>query len=294
MQINGTLLDHQGCLHTIADSVSFPKLIKHAVLAGLGPGFAYPSMIASWIGLGLFSGVRFKLKTNYIQRVHPIYDPDEISMMSKLVGRSIADIYSKSHYGATFTICYEHCCKWAGVPAIGPRPDFLSIDFGAMQAFSVEAKGFSKTSVSAAEFTKHKTQSTTAHPIFGAAFGVASITYDIYSNLKVKIEDPPTAEAVFDEEMMRYLASAYLRDIRRRLQQYFTPGNPRNDLPLSPDSHSYFEIGSLVYPFSPTRVFLIVPESAHINENESPAGLNSESLFVDRDGIGVWLWNATQ
>jgi len=289
MQINGTLLDHQGVLHTLAGNVSFPKLIKHAVLAGLGPGFAYPSMITSWIGLALFSGVRFRLKVDHIERIHPIYDPDEISMMSKLVGRSIADIYSKSHYGATFTICYEHCCKWIGISPTGPRPDFLSIDLGAMQAFSVEAKGFSKPSVSAAEFAAHKAQSTTAAAIFGASYGVASVTYDIYKKLKVRIEDPWVPEPRFNPDLIRQLVEKYYQIIQERLSSQLVLEKLPQELPFSSDSYRYFEIGSLINPLAPVAIFMFVPRSIPYERIDEHTRIESDNLYVDRDGIGVWV-----
>ncbi|WP_196766289.1 hypothetical protein, partial [Xanthomonas graminis] len=288
MQINGTLLDHNGAMHAIADNVGFPKLIKHAVLAGLGPGFAFPTMIASWIGLALFSGVRFRLKADYIERLHPIYDPDEISMMSRLVGRSIADIYAKSHYGGTFTICYEHCCKWVGLSPLGKRPDFLSIDWGAMQVFSVEAKGFSKSSVSAAEFSAHKLQSTSSHPFFGATYGVASVTYDIYSSLKVRIEDPHTDQPQADPNVIRKIVDSYYKEIKFRLHRFLVPGAMLKEMPFSSDSHLFFDIGSLINPLHPVPIFMFIPKSTPPQGAERPVVIESETLYVDRDGIGVW------
>ena len=288
MKICGKLLDHNGAMHTIADNVGFPKLIKHAVLAGLGPGFASPTMVASWIGLALFSGVRFRLRADHIERVHQIYDPDEISMMSRLVGRSVADIYAKSHYGGTFTICYEHCCKWAGLSPFGKRPDFLSVDWGAMQVFSVEAKGFSKSSVSAAEFAAHKLQSTSSDPFFGAAYGVASITYDIYSSLKVRIEDPRTDQPQADPDLIRQLIESYYREIALRLQSFIVSGDLLQESPASSDSHLFFDIGALINPLHPAPIFLFIPKSTPSQGVEQPAVIDSETLYVDRDGIGVW------
>lgn len=284
MDVKIDLVDCGGVSHSFVGNVSFHKFMKHACLAGLGRNFAIVPAMFNWIGVGFFYGSKFSFRSNHVQRIWPIYDPDDIGAMSRIVGRAIADIYAKSHFGATHTICYEHSMMVAGASVQGPRPDFICIDKNKLAMFSLEAKGYSQKTLSNAQFARHKVQAGSG-PL-PAAFGVASVTYNIYSEISARIEDPPSNEGEYDDELADLLIASYLDAVRKRLGEFCETTSPPSGMQ---DSHVAYDAAPFILPPSQRgrRLVVVVPApDVPVPREFEP--IDADSMYVDKDGIGIW------
>lgn len=272
---------------TISGPLSFLAFTKHATFAGLGPDFGpYPLLrrivqtldfLQYWDGPnGCFTLPR-ALKD----------DPTELNHISNRIGRALADHCAKSISGARFTHCYESAMRAAGHPIRGQRPDFYCDTL--TKQFAIEAKGYSRQSVSDEAMKEHKRQAKTG-PL-SVHFSRASVSYNLYRAPKIKYYDPPS-EAEYNDDLNRQLRADYYRSIFETLEvlpksETFTIGN----IELAAFSiHPFFRNGTiLIHP-------AVFSEAFHDSDDwlmKIPAkGLETETAFVDSDGIGIgWSWD---
>jgi hypothetical protein len=283
MDINVKLLDSNGSQHDFVAKVSELKFLKHASFAGLGSNFAWIPAIFHTVGLGFHFGSKFSLQSNYIKRTWPIRDPDDLREMSRLTGRAIGDIFAKSHFGARYTLCYEHALHTKAIVPEGKSPDFYCIDRSGTKAFTVEAKGFSQRTIGSKQFAKHKAQSAASQlPIH---YSVASVTHNIYNRIMARVEDPEYDSIPLDPSFSHSLIDSYFCTVHERLSQFC-------------EVTSEFQIGGtwyLAYNASPylaptprggLKVEYLVPRE----RATSPAldhQIDEEKSYFDLDGIGV-------
>lgn len=132
-------------------------------------------------------------------------DPTERNYVSNRIGKALADFCAKKFSGAIYTHCYEDAMVSKGHTITGERPDLYCVT--PSQQFAIEAKGFSRKSISENEMQKHKSQSSKGPlPVH---FTMASVAYDLYSSPKVKYYDPPNDGVEYDSEMNLKLRTDY-------------------------------------------------------------------------------------
>lgn len=285
MDIDVNLVDSKGKKHSFAEKVSKLKFLKHASFAGLGPNFAWIPTIFHSVGLAFHFGSKFSLQSDHIERTWPIKDPDDLREMSRLTGRAIGDIFAKSHFGAQYTLCYEHALFTNGIVAAGKSPDFYCIDLSGAKAFTVEAKGFSQRTLGPKQFAGHKAQSAASQlPIH---YSVASVTHNIYNKVIARVEDPEYENLPLNPSFSRALIDSYFNTVHGRLSQFcnvreeFRIGNANY---LAYDASPYL-VGA---PRSPFMIEYLVPREASADPVRD-LQIDEETSYFDVDGIGVRL-----
>lgn len=288
MDIEVELIDCAGSKECFVKSISKLKFLKHASFAGLGPDFAWIPTILHSAGFALHFGSKFTLRPDHIERTWPIHDPDDLRDMSRLTGRVIADIFAKSRFGARYTLCYEHALATNGISAAGEAPDFYCIDHSGLKAFTVEAKGFSQRTIGPKQYARYKAQSKSSQlPIH---YSVASVTYNIYSKIKARIEDPEYEARPLDPLFSRNLISDYFSTVNGRLSEFCEVrevSGIRDVSYLAYDATPYLRRAAR----GGLRIEFLIP-------SEAPPALQfltleleneNETAYFDTDGIGLRL-----
>jgi hypothetical protein len=188
------------------------------------------------------------------------------------------------------------------IPITGSRPDLLV--FKNNETFSIEAKGYSRNSVSHMNMTKHKSQSQAGAIEIPVNFTVASVSYNLYDKVKCKYHDPYNPDIPFDEELLSETTKKYYSGIKDFLE--FS-----NYKEVKHKNESFYEIDILSsYFFNKyddkffryffhdllhhNQLKLILPKNI---EAYSKEGLNSrtepflydsnEEIYIDNDRIGL-------
>ncbi len=141
-------------------------------------------------------------------------DPTDKGQFSNLAGKGIADFLSKQIDQSLFTVNYEAAMRLRNMPLNVGRPDLLSFKQNSM--FAIEAKGFSSGH---GNMTTHKNQSLTGG--IPVNFTVASVSYDLYNNVKCKYHDPFNDNVPYDNEMLSNLTRNYYTGLLEFLNQKF-------------------------------------------------------------------------
>jgi hypothetical protein len=269
------------------DGISFLAFTKHATFAGLGPDFGpYPllrRLVQTMDFLQYWDGPNGRFHLPRVLR----NDPTELNYISNRIGRALADYCAKRITGARFTHCYESAMRAADHPIRGRRPDFYCDTL--TKQFAVEAKGYSRRSISDLAMKEHKRQAKTG-PL-SVHFSKASVSYNLYREPKIKYYDPPS-EAEYNDDLNRQLRADYYKSIFETLEvlpksEPFTIGNVEF---AAFSIHPFFRNGTiLVHP-------AVFSEAFHDSDDwlmKIPAkGLETETAFVDSDGIGIgWSWD---
>jgi len=132
-----------------------------------------------------------------------LYDPTEKGQFSNIAGKAIADFLAKKIDNAIHTVNYEAAMKMKNMSITGSRPDLLA--FSNNSTFAIEAKGFSRNSVN--NMIDHKNQSKTGG--IPVNFTVASVSYNLYNQVKCKYHDPYNDDIPFDEELFAESTKKY-------------------------------------------------------------------------------------
>lgn len=212
---------------------------------------------------------------------YPIqHDPTERNYLSNRLGKALADYLCKDVYKAKYTHSYEGAMSAAGYQIIGERPDFYC-DTGT-QTFSVEAKGFTVTSVSDNKMNKHKTQSTSGPLLVN--FSVASVAYDLYRSPKVKFYDPPLDDAEYNEDLNLELRAMYYGAILEFIEN-------SGWFEAKPSTEGAFDRFRTVQP---GRGIDLILSKGIYQRDWQDAGwtidskkISDDSRYVDLDGVGL-------
>ena len=206
MKIEVEYFDKQGTISNITYNISKLGLIKHMAIAG--QKYA-PKIHKIGKTIGMFFQFSYYLQSNSLKHdkfsLPPDYlcDPTEKGQFSNIAGKAIADFLAKKIDNAIHTVNYEAAMKIKGMRITGSRPDLLA--FTNKSTFAIEAKGFSRSSVN--NMTVHKNQSKTGGILVN--FTVASVSYNLYNQVKCKYFDPFNDNIPFDKELFAESTKKY-------------------------------------------------------------------------------------
>ena len=231
-------------------------------------------------------------------------DPTEKGQFSNLAGKAIADFLSKRIDHSIFTVNYEAAMRLRAMPINVGRPDLLAYKQNSM--FALEAKGFSG---GYRNMAIHKTQSQTGG--IPVNFTVASISYNLYNNVRCKYHDPFNSSVQYDNELLRRLTRNYYKGLSDFLdQKYFEyrefdfQGEKFYEVELS--SRNFEKGFPDEFLFNPMWQFeildhyrprLILPKNIReyaengLTSNTKPfifeAREQDDSIYIDNDRIGL-------
>lgn len=206
MKIAVEYLDKHGNLSNKNYSISKIGLVKHMAIAGQRHA---PSSHKILKTIGMFFQFGYYLQSNSLKNdkfslpPNHLYDPTEKGQFSNIAGKAIADFLAKKIDNAIHTVNYEAAMKMKGMPITGSRPDLLA--FTNKLTFAIEAKGYSRSSVN--NMADHKIQSTTGG--IPVNFTVASVSYNLYDQVKCKYYDPYNDNIKFDDELFAKVTKKY-------------------------------------------------------------------------------------
>lgn len=280
-------------------NISLPAFAKHAAFAGLNDlnfwmnPYRNISLLFEFIPSFLWSD-------SFMKYPGLENDPTETAQMSNKIGRAFADFFSKKIYGAKFTHSYECAMFEAGYDLIDERPDFYC-DTGTQQ-FAVEAKGFSRKSISNSEMIDHIDQANTG-PL-STHFSVASVAYNLYESPKINFYDPKGETFSYNYNLNSHLRDLYYRKVLLMIEimtnnkgrnvndNYLSFELPLYNLVLRNDLYIRNSSRSL-YP----TIHIIVDKEILEGKFNDPEWLtkpvlktwkgNERRIYIDADGIGV-------
>jgi len=302
LNIEVEYLNKYGVMSNNTYSISKLGLVKHMAVAG--QRYA-PTSKKIFKTIGMFLQYSYFLQTKALNKdkfslpPYEIYDPTEKAQFSNIAGKGIADFLAKKIDNALHTVNYEGAMKIKKIPIIGSRPDLLA--FTNNETFAIEAKGFSRNSVSHTNMIKHKSQS--QYGGIPVNFTVASVSYDLYNKVKCKYHDPYNANIPFDEELLSettkkyysgiidFLEFADYKEVEHKNENFY-----EIDILSSNFMNGYYD-RTFRYFFHDllhrNHFKLILPKSI---ERYSKEGLNShtepflhdnnEEIYIDNDRIG--------
>lgn len=225
MNIQVEYVDTAGTITNQTHRLTRIAFAKHMAIAGQNYAPRPQKLIRT---LGMFLHY-----SSYLQRhalnsdrfseppVH-LSDPTEKGQFSNLAGKAIADFLSKRIDKSIYTVNYEAAMRTHQPPIPlsvkgkqVKRPDLLA--FTANSIFAIEAKGFSNGS---GNINRHKKQSQTGG--IPVNYTVASVSYDIYSQIKCKYHDPFNENVSYDNEKLSRLTKEYYSGLSDFLnEKYF-------------------------------------------------------------------------
>ena len=206
MKIAVEYLDKHGNVSNRDYSISKIGLVKHMAIAG--QRYA-PNSHKILKTIGMFFQFSYYLQSNSLRNnkfslpPNYLYDPTEKGQFSNIAGKAIADFLAKKIDNAIHTVNYEAAMKMKDMPITRSRPDLLA--FTNKSTFAIEAKGFSRSYVN--NMINHKNQSQTGG--IPVNFTVASVSYNLYNQVKCKYHDPYNGNIPFDEELFAESTKKY-------------------------------------------------------------------------------------
>lgn len=268
-----------GVVNNFVLGISLPVFLKHAALAGQGPGPTLFPTLTRGFGLLLYYQDYINVGPGLtLQGFHrpTICDPTELGDFTTIAGKTFADILAKFVLGTPFTFTYEAALVALGFPLIGPRPDFFCISPAGQ--FSLESKGRQTVTAPAALLAEAKVQSATgAIPV---PFSYAAVTFDLYGTTQCRFHDPVQRDAPDDLDLHLRLVNGYHGQIVREITGQGQPNVRR--------------IGDrdfLTYSFQlfGRRFQFLVDRGIQGRQamDQPYRRVNEEGVYVDLDGIGV-------
>jgi hypothetical protein len=230
-------------------------------------------------------------------------DPTLKGHFSNLAGRALADFLGREIETSWATLSYEGVLIHSGLSATGQRPDLLAVN--PWRVVALEAKGYTKTSISNSEMSVHKIQASQG-PLKRHAWA-ASVAYRLYDQIRVKYHDPVDDEGPPDAEAARTELRRYFTDVetagdqlggtvRTINQRAFVtiplPDIVRGRVPLDVDSLSVLDnVSLLIEKGIAARTSETLKRLEEQKNTREPAPqlhmISNESLFIDADGIGI-------
>jgi hypothetical protein len=302
MKIEVEYQDSKGNIAIQTHQLTRLALIKHMAIAGQGYKFS-PQKLMRTLGMFLhYSSYINKYEFNDNRFSEPpigLSDPTEKGQFSNLAGKAIADFLSKRIDKSIYTVNYEAAMRIKGQPVKGPRPDLIA--FSRTKTFAIEAKGYAGNS---GDMVAHKNQSGTGK--IPVDFTVASVSYNLYNEVKVKYYDPLTGDIPYDSELLKKLTQDYYKGFLGFLdERYFNfnelelQGEKFYEIQLFPpywDYHDKFMNicgHEILYYYRPA---LIVPKEIHeFAEQGLPYEIKpfvferteKNNIYIDNDRIGL-------
>ncbi len=216
--------DTTGKITNQTHSLTRLAFAKHLAIAGQGYAPRPQKLIrtlamffhySSYIQRQAFNNDRFSEPSIQLS------DPTEKGQFSNLAGKAIADFLSKRIDKSIYTVNYEAAMRIHNPPfplfvngRQVRRPDLLA--YTANSRFAIEAKGFSS---GFGNMNNHKNQSQTGG--IRVNFTVASVSYDLYNQVKCKYHDPFNDNVPYDNELLRRLTKEYYGGLSEFLNEKF-------------------------------------------------------------------------
>lgn len=276
------------------------QLLKHVAVAGSGYRPTISKLLRSLGFLFYYSDFlkQTDLKRNkFSNPPDELYDPTEKNAFSNIIGKAVGDYLAKKLCDARLTQTYESAMLEKNLPIKGKRPDLLC--FNRNQQFAVETKGFSASTISSSEMRKHKKQAKSG-PL-AVSFSIASVTYNIYNRIENNFYDPPEENDIYEVDLYNSMAIKYYGNIFNDpiITNFLDSVTSINNssfivMPFYPfffDFHPYFI--NLYRHFQENKYSLIIDNNLrnHLENNNFSDyyfdGIKNDSIYVDRDGIGV-------
>ena len=288
-------------------TITLPRFIKHFVLAGAAHT---PSAVLLARGMGTLAWYWDFIKpvalgsNSFGEPIPILRDPTLKAHFSNLTGRAFADFLSRKIAGSWVTLSYEGVLQHYGLPpVVGPRPDLLALSSSSL-VVAIEAKGYTKKSVSVNEMLAHKKQA--GQGSLPRHTYAASVAYSLYRDAKVNYLDPEDGMPVPEPEVTRQHAQYYFAQLETAIHDFDgterkIDGRQFTALPISEfvrdpsrhemDSSGIFSSVTLLIDgngVSSTATQLARPQAdiEKTLEDRLPT-IDSETIFVDGDGIGV-------
>ncbi|SFV34308.1 hypothetical protein [Thermoflavifilum thermophilum] len=217
--------DTRGTITCQRHHLTRPAFAKHLAIAGQGYSPKPKKLIrtiamffhyCNYIQPQAFNNDRFS------EPPVELSDPTEKGHFSNLAGKAIADFLSKRINKSIYTVNHEAAMRMNNSPIPlfvngrqVKRPDLLA--FTKNSIFAIEAKGFSG---SYGDMNNHKKQSQTGG--IRVNFTIASVSYDLYNQVKCKYHDPFNDNVSYDNELLRRLTKEYYSGLSEFLnEKYF-------------------------------------------------------------------------
>ena len=294
MELNVEHVNQAGKLNKKYD-LTLPAFLKHAAISGQGCNYELLPSLARGIGAMMYYGhyinsnwfLNFK---GFKKSELKFYDPTEQGDFSTIVGKAIADFLAKEILKAKFTHSYEAAMHVMKKPIAGSRPDLYCTT--SSQQFAIEAKGYSKQSVSQREMDRHISQSRSG--LLYADLCVASVTYDIYNingYIQCKFHESVGSNITFSRHENNALAKQYYLSLFNQLSGYIMPESYEFDnkqydaYDLSPYFFLRHNAGRRVRLLLDTKIRRNL-ESDRIIEIEYPR-ISEQNIYLDADGVGI-------
>jgi len=269
--------------------ISLAALIKHLGCVAQGRRSAIFKLGKALGSLLKYSDYLFPAGTCFSVPPNNMGDPTEKSHFSNDIGLAIADFLSKKINHAKFTIHYESAMAQNGISISGSRPDLIAYCPHNI-CLAIEAKGFSRPSVSLGDINKHKNQSRNIHPQLGITNSYVSIAYNLYNQPKVYYIDPEFSNTFDNHTTLKYLSMQFYQSIldetshlnkKSCISGFYKVLLPNEDI-----------------DFFSKKIFLILPEKI---KDFAQNGLNDYPIFeqknidgdnnfyIDNDYIGIQM-----
>jgi hypothetical protein len=272
-----------------------PAFIKHMAIAGMGYAPCLHN-IHRGIGMYFLFGPYFRNFSNDKFTRPSITDPTEQGQFSNLVGEAIADFLSKRIDQSRYTTNYEFAMKKRELKIKNGRPDLIA--FGDNSIFAIEAKGFSKSSVSNNKMKHYKKQSKSGQ--ISVDFSIASVAYNLYDKMSIKYYDPPSGHQydLNDKELLIELSKKYYEGLSEFIdKKYFiieTEKYQGENFYSFPPHHDCFKC---CFPeYLNLKLSLILPKTIEkfAKSGISPEDklfkvINEKHLYIDNDRVGIKL-----
>ncbi len=151
--------DAAGTTQSLSYTITLARFVEHFVMAGAG--FS-PTAVLLTRGIGAVAWYWDFVEpvaggADWFGEPQPILrDPSLKAHFSNLAGRAFADFLGREIENSLVTLSYEGVLEHLDFPVEGERPDLLAVN--PVRVVALEAKGYSKKSVSPVEMARHKNQ----------------------------------------------------------------------------------------------------------------------------------------
>lgn len=225
MNIAVEYIDQSGTTHNQTHRLTRLAFAKHLAVAGQGYAPKPQKLIrtlAMFFHYSYYTQRQAFYNDRFSQPPIQLSDPTEKGQFSNLAGKAIADFLSKRIDQSIYTVNYEAAMRVHN-PIIPlsvngrqvRRPDLLA--YTSNSRFAIEAKGFSG---GFGNMNNHKNQSQTGG--IRVNFTIASVSYDLYNQVKCKYHDPFNDNVPYDNELLRRLTRQYYSGLSEFLnEKYF-------------------------------------------------------------------------
>ncbi|MBR2091977.1 MAG: hypothetical protein IJ905_16940 [Fibrobacter sp.] len=268
--------------------ISLAALIKHMGCVAQGRRNAFFNLKKAFGAMLYYSDYLFPAKTCFSVPSNNMGDPTEKAQFSNIAGLAIADYLSKKINHAKFTIHYEAAMVQNGISISGSRPDLIAYCPHNI-CLAIEAKGFSRPSVSLGDINKHKNQSRNIHPQLGITNSYVSIAYNLYNQPKVYYIDPEFSNTFDNHTTLKYLSMQFYQSILDETSHL----NKKSCI------SGFYKVllSDEITNLCSKKIFLVLPEKIKDFANK---GINDYSIFekdvdmnnnfyIDNDYIGIQM-----